>query len=107
MSTPYRVPILDKFEWQGPVITKSLSSPPAGVKGNRYIVKATGSGAWAGQTNAITYYNGSTWVFVTPTEGYTAWVLDEDTYYYWSGSAWQTFSNLPNTVDEFYVEVMG
>lgn len=107
MSTPYRVPVADKFQWQASVKSKAYSSPPTTTRGDRYIVKATGSGAWAGQSNAVTYYDGASWQFITPTEGYTAWVEDENTYYYYDGSVWYTLSNLPSAVDEFYVEVMG
>jgi len=33
------------------------------------------------------YYN-STWKFITPNEGMTIWLNDEDCQYSWDGSAW-------------------
>jgi hypothetical protein len=96
VTTPYRVPVLEHFAWQSPVITRGLSSPPispAPVKNDRYIVKATGSGDWTGCTNQITYYDGSAWKFTAPTEGFICWVNDEDYYYSYNGSAWIKYSS--------------
>jgi len=85
----YRAAELDAFPWQGQVIDRDLSSPPGSpAKGDRYIVKATGTGGWAGHDNAITYYNGSTWVFIAPVEGLVCWVKDEDLFVKHNGTAW-------------------
>jgi hypothetical protein len=95
MVTPYRVPVLEHFQWQVPVKTRSLSTPPvspAPVKNDRYIVKATGSGDWAGYTNAIAYYDGSIWKFTVPTEGFACWVSDENLYYRFDGAIWGLFA---------------
>lgn len=90
MVTPYRVPVLEHFAWQAPVITRSLSTPPLGTpaKNDRYIVKATGSGDWATYDNYIAYWDGFIWKFTTPTEGFICWVKDENLYYRFDGSVW-------------------
>ena len=94
----YRVPVLEKFQWQAPAITRGLSSPPGGEsKGDTYIVKATGSGSWATHDDEIAVYNGSTYDFVMPTEGFILWVNDEDTYYNYDGANWNMFSATPVT----------
>jgi hypothetical protein len=85
----YRVADLDVLSWQGPVIDRDLSTPPGSpTKGDRYIVKATGTGDWAGHDNAITYYNGSAWVFIAPVEGLICWVKDEDIFLRHNGTIW-------------------
>jgi len=85
----YRAAELDSFSWQGPIIDRDLSAPPGSpVKGDRYIVKATGTGDWAGHDNAITYYTGAAWVFIAPVEGLVCWVKDEDLFVRHNGTIW-------------------
>lgn len=49
------------------------ATPPGGpTLGDKYVVTATATGAWAGQENDLAIYNGSTWDFYTPVEG---WIL--------------------------------
>jgi hypothetical protein len=84
----YKVPQLGSFEWQQAVKDKDLSTPvgltPA--KGDRYIVKATGSGDWTGHNNAIATYNGATWDFVEAVEGLVCYIKDEDLVYIYTTS---------------------
>jgi len=84
----YKVPQLSSFEWQQAVKDKDLSTPvgltPA--KGDRYIVKATGSGDWTGHNNAIATYNGATWDFVEAVEGLICYINDEDLVYIYTTS---------------------
>ena len=92
----YRVPVLENFSWQQPVLSKLLSSPPVSPsRGDRYIVNPTGSGSWAGNDNAITYYNGSIWIFTTPVEGFTTWVKDVDRNYIFNGVTWELEEAIP------------
>lgn len=72
------------------VINSTLADPPATpAQGDRYIVAASPTGAWAGQAGKIAVYYGTTWYFYTPKNGWsvrcavkgrldyngTAWVL--------------------------------
>lgn len=94
MVSPYRVPVLETFQWQAPAISRSLSTPPIApvpVKNDHYIVKATGSGAWALHDNDIAYYDGSTWKFTTPTAGFICWVNDENNYWFFNGAIWAAY----------------
>ena len=90
-----KVPILEDFSWQLPVIDKDLSaSPTTPTKGHRYIIAATGSGLWTGHTGDIalcTVGGGSpSWEFVTKSEGMIVWVEDENIFYFYDGSNWIT-----------------
>ena len=75
--------------------TKSrvVAIPPASpVLGDVYIIAASPTGDWAGQTGKITYYDGI-WRFITPFEGATLWVNDEDLIYSYNGSSWVLANN--------------
>ena len=88
--TTYRVPALESFQWQQPVLDKDLiTSPESPTKGMRYIVAAKG-GDWdvsAAAINDIAWYD-TVWHFDVPSEGWICWVSDENKYYYFNGSAW-------------------
>ena len=89
----YKVNIRDKFPFQNPVIDKDLTSPESTpIKGQRYlIITAESASAWAGQENKIAEYNGATWDFFTPTEGFILWVKDENSYYKFNGTNWSEY----------------
>lgn len=60
------------------VIDRDLTAPPGSpVNGDTYIVAGSPTGAWVGQAGKIAFYYGG-WSFITPFEGLTAWVDDED-----------------------------
>lgn len=67
---------------------KDLTAPPGGpVDGDSYIVNGVATGAWAGHEDDIAYYQSSAWIFLQPTEGWLAYVQDENALYvYTSGS---------------------
>jgi len=82
------------LDWQDSVIDKDLTTPPGSpVTGDRYIVAAGATGAWAGKDNNITEWDGSAWVFTVQNEGFATWVEDENIVYVWSGSSWNKFGN--------------
>jgi len=92
--TNYKVPSLENFQWQQPVISKELFSPPVSfVKGDRYIVASSGSGDWVGQTNNIAIYSGTEWEFTLSSPGMILWVSNENQYYSFNGSNWNNFPN--------------
>lgn len=69
---------------------KDLTAPPGSpAAGDRYIVAASPTGAWAGQAKNIALYDGATWQFFTPAKGWISYVEDEDKHYkYNASSAW-------------------
>jgi hypothetical protein len=78
------------------VVDKDLVTAPSGggstVVGDKYILAGIG-GAWSGGAiNDIAEAldtSGTAWAFTTPTEGFTAWVLDEDAEYLFTGTIWE------------------
>ncbi len=77
------------IEPQASVKDQHLLVPPVTpVEGDRYIIPAGATGAWAGKTNQIVEYQSATWVFYVPAVGWTAYVDDEQKIYSWNGSAW-------------------
>jgi hypothetical protein len=81
---------------EGAVIDRTHTSPPGSpTNGNRYIVKATGSGAWAGHDNHIAVWttdNPSTpsglWEFYVPKEGFVVWSAADASLYAFTSGAW-------------------
>jgi Protein of unknown function (DUF2793) len=74
------------------VLTRTLSAPPASPSdGQRWIVKAAGSGAWAGRDNAVAAWQDGAWQFSVPQTGWIAFVVDEGTLLVWNGTAWGDF----------------
>ncbi len=68
---------------------KDLATPPASPsEGDVYIVAASATDDWAGEDGNIAYFE-QIWRFVTPLEGMTLWVNDEDMLYVYDGSDWR------------------
>lgn len=71
------------------VIDTDLTAPPASpAEGDRYIVAATATGAWAGQEGRVAVYDGGAWGFRGPKTGWRAWVADEGRQIVHDGSGW-------------------
>jgi hypothetical protein len=88
MSTQYRIPVEETFSFQRPVLDKDLTTAPAGVKGERYIVAANGGGWSGGAAKDIAWYDGAAWKFDTPAAGWLTWVVDEAKFYIFKAGAW-------------------
>lgn len=66
----------------------SLSTPPTSPnEGDVYIINDNAANDWAGHDKEIAYFD-HVWRFITPREGLTLWVGDEDTLYSFDGTAW-------------------
>jgi microcystin-dependent protein/alpha-tubulin suppressor-like RCC1 family protein len=70
------------------------SAPPTSPNVNdTYIVQPTGTGAWAGQNNAIATWNGSAWGFYTPNNNDIASLINGTVYQYSSStSSWSIYT---------------
>jgi hypothetical protein len=60
------------------VLGRRLVEPPATPgEGDRHIVAASATGGWSGKSGQIAVWSDGGWDFLTPREGWTAWVADE------------------------------
>jgi len=72
------------------VLDRDLAAPPASpADGQRWIVKAGATGAWAGRDNAVAAWQDGGWAFYPPRAGWTCYVADEAALLVFDGSAWQ------------------
>ena len=80
------------------VADRDLSAPPGSpAAGERLIVKATGTGAFAGKDDQIAHFVDGGWLFYPPDTGWLCYVEDEELLLTWDGSAWQpTIGKLQN-----------
>lgn len=71
------------------ILDRDLSTPPGSPsEGDTYLVKATGTGTWAGHDNEVTVYELAAWRFHDPAAGWLGYVQDEAVFVYWNGAAW-------------------
>ena len=88
---------LSVIEWQDSVLDKDIVTPPVSPSvGDRYLIgldpgAAAATGAWTGQDGDIAEWDGSSWVFTTPTTGTFVAADDEPTVlYYYGGTLWES-----------------
>lgn len=85
--------LIQGLDWQNSVLDSVIEPPISPVTGNRYLVIATATGDFAGQENKIAVYNGTTWDFITPNEGYATWDETANIQKVYNGTAWVTFGS--------------
>ncbi len=81
--------ITSLLSWQDSVLDQLTTPPGSPVLGDRYLVIATATGAFAGQENKIAEYDGASWIFTTPSTGYA--VIDQTelgVVYVYGGVTW-------------------
>lgn len=64
------------------------TEPTSPTAGQAVVVGASPSGSFAGLTNHLEVWNGTSWTDVSPYEGLVVWDLVADTLKGWNGSAW-------------------
>jgi hypothetical protein len=67
--------------------------PPSPNAGERHLVGAGSSGAWAGQDGSIAAWQDGAWMFYAPVAGWIAVVEDEASVIWFDGSLWQGISS--------------
>lgn len=81
------------------VLDRDLTAPPASpADGNRFIVKAGASGAWAGRDDTIASWQDGAWQFSVPKPGWLAYLVDESTLVVWNGVAWVDFMSTVTSI---------
>jgi hypothetical protein len=78
------------------VASRVVTTPPAiPSDGVRYLLPISPTGAWAGQAGKIALFMDGGWRFVTPREGFSLWVSDEDVALTFNGTSWNA-SGVPS-----------
>jgi hypothetical protein len=70
------------------VVDRVTAPPGSPTDGDVYLIIATATGAFAGKENQFAIRFSTSWIYRTPIEGTTAWVMDENEEYRFDGSAW-------------------
>ena len=71
------------------VISSTLTTPPTTpAEGDRYIVAAGATGAWAGWDDSVALFSGGAWLRMIPQTGWLAWDQASNSALVWTGSAW-------------------
>lgn len=85
--------------------TRSSPEPSPWI-GDYWLVKPTGTGAWAGHDNDIAYWDGLAWQFIDPTDGMVIFGnLDGKTYPWfktWAEGSWQPLGNYIKEMQGLY-----
>jgi len=69
---------------------RDLSAPPLSpALGDRYLVKATGTGDFAGMDDRVAQFDIGGWNFYAPLPGWTCYVQDERLLLVWDGDSWE------------------
>jgi hypothetical protein len=77
------------------LLDRDLTAPPGSVAdGDTYLVKATGTGDWAGQDGKLAYAIDGGWRFYAPYLGLVAYVADEQKLIVYNGSAWVDYASV-------------
>ena len=88
------------------VIDRTRVTPPgAPAEGDRHIVAASATDAWAGRDDTIALYQDGDWDFLTPNPGWFAWVGAESTFVVWRGDAWTVIDT--DVPDDFSFTSLG
>ncbi|MGC9309832.1 MAG: DUF2793 domain-containing protein, partial [Candidatus Nanoarchaeia archaeon] len=89
--------LLQGLDWQESIIDRDLTSPPATpAEGDRYLVGSGATGDWSTHDGEIAEWDGSSWVFSQPDEGFCMWVEDENVQITYNGTDWVTFGSTTN-----------
>src|SRR5437763_1128549 len=68
---------------------RDLSAPPSTpADGDTYLVKATGTGSWAGQEGNLAFAVDGGWRFYAPYTGLVAYIADEQKLIVFNGTTW-------------------
>ena len=73
----------------GGIISRTTTTPPGSPSnGILYIVPASATGAWAGQTNKIAHYTNGAWAFYTPNSGWYLFSIADAKFVWFDGTSW-------------------
>jgi Protein of unknown function (DUF2793) len=71
------------------VISRSVATPPATpVDGDRYLIAASPTAAWAGHAGHVALRVAGAWRFLVPRAGWRMWIENEQTLLVFNGTVW-------------------
>lgn len=77
-------------------LSNTITTPPASpALGDVYIVPTGATGTWSAAVGKVAVWNGTTWVFITPKNGWHFYIVSSGDYYRYSGSAWVLNTSQP------------
>ena len=85
--------VVSNVDWQDSVTNFQNNPPGSPTTGDRYTVTATATGAWAGHEDDIAEWNGSSWDFTSPNEGFAVWDENGDRLMIYNGTSWVRFGS--------------
>jgi len=107
-----QTPISEQLTWKQPIINNMTTPPISPVTEDRYIVKVSGTGDWVGKDNYVTEWNGSSWIFNNPDDGWVVWNQTTSQIFMFDGTNWLdnavSLTKLLNSLDDgnlLYVDV--
>jgi hypothetical protein len=72
------------------VVSRGLNAAPGSpADGERYLVGPSPAGAWSGQAGKVAAWQDGAWTFLSPREGWIAWIGAEDRLVFHDGTAWR------------------
>jgi uncharacterized protein DUF2793/putative tail protein len=89
--------------------TTTTTPPVSPNTGDRYLVPAGATGAWAGHENELATWNGTEWIFEDPDdlEGSGVFNVENGLVYIWNGTAWiEIPTSAYHTIQEEGVDVL-
>ncbi|MBQ0822276.1 DUF2793 domain-containing protein [Microvirga sp. HBU67558] len=79
---------------------RGRTAPPASPEdGDRFLVGAGATGAFAGHEGAVALFDLASWRFLTPRPGWRAYVEAEDLLVLFDGAAWTPVGAVPDALD--------
>ncbi len=69
--------------------TTRMAPPGDPAEGDRHLVAAGASGAWAGRTHAIATWQDGVWMFMAPKDGWCVWSVADDAMVVFDGNGWR------------------
>lgn len=80
--------VIDAILNRGAVSIGDTTPPMTPSEGDLYILGASATGDWSSHDKEVAYYFNSSWNFISPNEGISLWVNDEDKFYAYNGTNW-------------------
>lgn len=76
-----------------PVISELATPPGTPTLGDRYLIIATATGAWAGHENEVAEYNGSSWDFTVPVTDNILEITSTGGFKRYNGTSWVAYGS--------------